>query len=184
MIAYSLGGIEGSGPQRPENLVVGTAECNSHMIIAEEMIKQVVRQTAKATHPSEQLVTSLEAWVTMADPERHIAQHIRYTFKLADGEGKGLMVMHFDFNALTRAKPLEGKNRVVRHWGDVHYAKGAGKRKRYPKTTLADLHPLRERPIKRLRPDGTPVPVPEDVDESGLPLMPDYDYTDPADTAM
>ena len=184
MIAYSLGGLEGVQPQRPENLVVGTAECNTQMIVAEEMIKSIVKKNASEATQANQLVVSLEAWVRMADVPRHIAQRIGYTFKLADATGAGLMSMNFSFDALSRVKPLEGLNRVVRHYGDVHYAAGAGKRKRYPATSLADLHTLRERPVATRRPDGSEIPVPEGNDDEGLPLTPEYDYTDPEEIAF
>ena len=42
LIAYSLGGIGGNQPQQAPNLVAGTAECNTEMIVAEEMIKSAV----------------------------------------------------------------------------------------------------------------------------------------------
>lgn len=115
LIAHSMGGAAGTGPQHPDNLVAGTSECNTQMIVVEEALKHIVgRYKLRAT---------LVAHATLVDPVRHIASRIHYDFHFTDSDGKGAQVFHWTFDPLTRANPLSGENVFVRlamrhHLGD------------------------------------------------------------------
>jgi hypothetical protein len=120
MIAHSMGGIGGTTPQDARNLVAGTRECNSEMIIAEEMLKTIVVKTGGKGS------ARLEVGVEMLDPVRHIASKINYTFVLLNSEGKASIVEHFGFNPLDKTQPQQFKNRAVRYAAMLANPEGKG----------------------------------------------------------
>ena len=120
MIAHSMGGIGGTTPQDARNLVAGTRECNSEMIIAEEMLKTIVVKTGGKGS------AKLEVGVEMFDPVRHIASKINYTFVLLNSEGKASIVEHFGFNPLDKTQPQQFKNRAVRYAAMLANPEGKG----------------------------------------------------------
>ena len=86
LIAYSLGGPEDAGPQDESNLIAGTWECNSDMMIAEDMIKAVIGLAAKQHN---QVHVSLEVVVDLVEGHPRLAREIRYTFVLQDDQRTG-----------------------------------------------------------------------------------------------
>jgi hypothetical protein len=107
MIAHSMGGITALGPQVPENLVAGTSEANSQMIVVEEWIKDaVIRSGGHAT---------LYVGVDMFDTERHIGKRIVYDAEFYNAEAQATTVYHFEFDPLSRRQPLTIKNRSDRY---------------------------------------------------------------------
>lgn len=108
MIAHSMGGIDGQGPQVSENLVAGTSACNTQMIIVEEFLKDIVKHDCHA---------HLHVMAIMFDAERHIGQTIRYDFSMYDEHGTPLSVYHWVFDCLSRSNPLVSENRQLRYAG-------------------------------------------------------------------
>lgn len=106
LIAHSMGGVEVLGPQVPGNLVAGTSECNTQMIIAEEMIKDIVRKTRGHAR--------LHVYATLSDAKRHIGGRIVYDFLIYDDQGEPVEVYHWTFDCLSRNTPLVAENRQVR----------------------------------------------------------------------
>ncbi|CAG9295002.1 eCIS core domain-containing protein [Celerinatantimonas diazotrophica] len=109
MIAHSMGGIDLQGPQVSENLVAGTSECNTQMIVVEEFLKDIVKRIKGHAH--------LHVMATMFDAERHIGQTIRYDFSMYDEHSTPLSVYHWVFDCLSRSKPLVSENRQLRYAG-------------------------------------------------------------------
>lgn len=107
MIAHSMGGIDVQGPQVAGNLVAGTGECNTQMIIVEEFIKDIVQKA----NTSAQLFVSVE----MFDHERQIGRIIKYDVQI--GMGTGARVFQFVFDCLSRQNPLVSENRDLRYAG-------------------------------------------------------------------
>ncbi len=113
LIAYSMGGLEVHGPQVSGNLVAGTSECNTQMIIVEEFLKD---QVQKNSGPAKLFVK-----VLMFDEERHIGNTIGYDFELYNSKREPIAVYHWDFDALSRRNPLASANRSTRYAGrEVH----------------------------------------------------------------
>jgi hypothetical protein len=107
LIAHSMGGIETVGPQVAANLVVGTSECNTEMIIVEEFIKDLVtKQDRKA---------KLFVAAKMFDKERHIAGKIIYDFLIMDEKSRPIDVFHWSFDPLSRTQPIVEANRGIRY---------------------------------------------------------------------
>lgn len=117
LICHSVGGIETEGPQVPGNLVVGTHECNTQMIIVEEFLKDIVtRYNLKA---------KLCVMANMSDPERQIANLISYDFVvLSPEDGKPLEVFHWSFDPLSRVQPTVQENRQNRYAGQMLFGNG------------------------------------------------------------
>lgn len=109
MVAHSMGGIDVVGPQVAENLVAGTSECNSQMIVAEEFLKDVVERAGGRAR--------LFVGVRMYDPVRHIGDTITYDFVVYGKDGKELEVYHMAFDCLSRSVPLTSENRSTRYAG-------------------------------------------------------------------
>ncbi|MBD2066009.1 DUF4157 domain-containing protein [Leptolyngbya sp. FACHB-671] len=106
LIAHSMGGMEVVGPQVAENLVCGTSECNTEMIIVEEFIKDLVRRGQYAR---------LAVFARMTDPERHIAESITYDFLILDRERRPIEAFHWEFDPLSRTQPIVEANRGLRY---------------------------------------------------------------------
>ena len=107
MIAHSMGGIAVQGPQVEGNLVAGTSECNSQMIVVEEFLKDLVtRNKGKA---------ALFVGVRMFDPLRHIGEQITYDFEMHNASNEPVAVYHWSFNALSRRQPMVMENRGARY---------------------------------------------------------------------
>jgi hypothetical protein len=120
MIAHSMGGIGGVAPQVAANLVAGSRECNSEMIVVEEMLKAIIVKTGGSGR------AKLEVAVRMLDPARHIASSIQYTFLLYNADGKPAFVESFAFNPLDRTQPQQFKNRAMRYIASVMHPAGTG----------------------------------------------------------
>jgi hypothetical protein len=107
LLSYALGGDEKRGAQDSNNLVVGTTQANTQMIIIEDAINGCVMSN---------LVQSAEVSVTatMANPSYRIAEIIRFvvTFKL--NNGIKMPPIEFSFNALTTMTPYLATNVYVR----------------------------------------------------------------------
>ena len=106
LIAHSMGGMQKVGPQVPENLVAGTSECNTQMIIVEEFIKDLVRRGQRAR---------LAVFARMADPVRHIADRITYDFLILDKANQPIDAFHWEFDPLNRNQPIVEENRGLRY---------------------------------------------------------------------
>lgn len=104
LIAHSMGGIKRIGPQVPQNLVAGTSECNTQMIVVEEFLKDLVMKSGGTAQ--------LKVGVTMFDAARHIGGKISYDFAI-DIEGKS-SVYHWEFDCLSRSRPVVAENRQLR----------------------------------------------------------------------
>ena len=117
MIAHSMGGIEGSGPQVSENLVAGTSECNSQMIVTEEWIKDTVTRSGGQA--------KLWVGVEMLDPVRHIGRRIVYDFEIYNATGGAVAVFHVEFDPLSRRQPLAVFNRTERYAAREQHPEGA-----------------------------------------------------------
>jgi hypothetical protein len=116
LIAHSMGGIESRGPQVPDNLVAGTSECNSQMIVTEEWIKDVI--TKSGGH------AALSVIVDMFDAQRHIGRRIGYDFELYNEKGGPTAVYHVEFDPLSRRQPLAQINREERYAAREQHPKG------------------------------------------------------------
>lgn len=109
LIAHSMGGLERFGPQVAGNLVAGTSECNTQMIIAEEFIKDQVSKSGG--------FAAVFVNVRLLDPLRHIGDQIGYDVELHNGDNEPVAVYHWSFNALSRSQPLALFNRSTRYAG-------------------------------------------------------------------
>jgi hypothetical protein len=109
LIAHSMGGIQVVGPQVAENLVAGTSECNTQMIIVEEFLKDIIRKTEGRAR--------LHVQASMYDPQRHIGDRITYDFVIYDKLDKPIVVYHWAFECLSRRNPLVAQNRELRYAG-------------------------------------------------------------------
>lgn len=116
LIAHSMGGIETIGPQVAGNLVVGTSECNTQMIIVEEFLKDIVTRY--------KLRGRLHIMASMIDQERHIAGRIGYDFIVYDPDGEPIEVFHWEFDPLSRTQPLVQENRTNRYFGRLLFGDG------------------------------------------------------------
>jgi hypothetical protein len=107
LLSYALGGDERRGAQDPNNLVVGTTQANTQMIIIEDAINGCVVsglvQSAKVS------VTA-----TMASPYYRIADTIRYVVTFTLNNGKEMEPVEFSFSALTTMTPYLATNVYVR----------------------------------------------------------------------
>ncbi len=109
LIAHSMGGIDVHGPQVADNLVAGTSECNTQMIVVEEFLKDyVVRNKGRAT---------LVVFADMYDPVRHIGNRITYDFYVSNERGEPVEVYHWIFDPLSRTNPIIAQNRTLRTAG-------------------------------------------------------------------
>jgi hypothetical protein len=129
MIAHSMGGLEVQGPQVEGNLVAGTGECNSQMIVVEEFIKDVVKKSKGRA--------ALWVAVRMFDPVRHIGGEITYDFELYNEAKQPVAVYHWSFNPLSRRQPVVMENRSARYVARELYEGGA---------TAATTHTPRSQP--------------------------------------
>jgi hypothetical protein len=109
LIAHSMGGIDLLGPQVPGNLVAGTSECNTQMIVVEEFLKDIVNRTGGKA--------KLHVFVAMFDAARHVGKSIHYDFNISDKLGNPISVYHWVFDCLTRTNPLVSENRELRYVG-------------------------------------------------------------------
>ncbi len=117
MIAHSMGGLETVGPQVQENLVAGTHECNTQMIVVEELIKSLVlKNKGKA---------KLWVGVSMLDAKNHIGHTINYDFELYNEAGQPVAMYHWSFDALSRRQPLSFENRTARYTSREQHLPGA-----------------------------------------------------------
>ncbi len=107
LIAHSMGGVHGLGPQVSANLVAGTSECNTQMIIVEELIKDHVERSGGHA--------ALWVGVDLLDPVRHIASRIGYDFELYNAKGEAVGVYHAEFFPLSRRRPAVIQNRSERY---------------------------------------------------------------------
>jgi hypothetical protein len=107
LIAHSMGGVEYIGPQVASNLVVGTSECNTQMIVVEEWIKAVI---VGGGHRARMWVGA-----KMIDPKRHIADRIVYDFVILDDEDRPIDAYHWEFNPLSRHQPIVEENQGLRY---------------------------------------------------------------------
>lgn len=113
LIAHSMGGIEVDGPQVEDNLVAGTTECNTQMIVVEEFIKDVVKKTGGKA--------KLTVMAKMLDTIRHIGEFIQYDFIIYDKLQNPLAVYTWRFDCLGRTQPLVFENRELRFSGRSIY---------------------------------------------------------------
>lgn len=111
LIAHSMGGIEKLGPQVADNLVAGTSECNTQMIIVEEFLKDLVLKSGGTA--------TLYVGVTMFDAARHIGNKISYDFVIQIKDKK--WVYHWTFDCLSRTQPVVAENRQLRSASRVTY---------------------------------------------------------------
>ena len=109
LIAHSMGGIETLGPQVADNLVAGTSECNTQMIVVEEFIKDY------AIKWGGRVVLVVQA--KMFDADRHIGQLIVYDAEFHNEADEPVEVYHWVFDALNRRNPMTVENRVMRTAG-------------------------------------------------------------------
>jgi hypothetical protein len=109
LIAHSMGGIETEGPQVADNLVAGTSECNTQMIVVEEFIKDY------AIKWDGRVVLVVQA--KMFDAERHIGQFIVYDAEFHNEADEPVEVFHWVFDALSRRNPMTVENRLMRTAG-------------------------------------------------------------------
>lgn len=116
LIAHSMGGMQVKGPQVAENLVAGTSECNSQMIVVEEFLKDYVN-TNKGR-------AALEVQAEMFDAQRHIGHTIVYDFEFYNRENLPVAVYHYSFNALSRRQPMAMENRSQRYGGRWEWMEG------------------------------------------------------------
>ncbi len=116
LIAHSMGGPIGTGPQHPENLVVGTSECNSQMIVVEEVLKDLVTRY--------DLRARLAVTASICDAVRHISDEIKYDFYFMEKSGRGLGVFTWTFDPLARSNPLDAHNLAARLTARYHFGDG------------------------------------------------------------
>jgi hypothetical protein len=109
LIAHSMGGIQVQGPQVADNLVAGTSECNSQMIVVEEFLKDYV-----ATNEGR---AALVVQAEMFDTRRHIGRTIVYDFEFYNSKNEPVAVYHYRFDALSRRQPMAMENRTLRYSG-------------------------------------------------------------------
>ena len=109
LIAHSMGGIQVQGPQVADNLVAGTSECNSQMIVVEEFLKDYV-----ATNEGR---AALMVQAEMFDTRRHIGRTIVYDFEFYNRKNEPVAVYHYSFDALSRRQPMAMENRTQRYSG-------------------------------------------------------------------
>ncbi len=128
LIAHSMGGITGQGPQVAGNLVAGTSECNTQMIIVEEFIKDHIERWGG--------YAALVVSVRMHDAARHIGAQINYDFELYNATDPApVAVYHWHFDPLSRDQPLVSSNRLVRTAGRaVHEDGGTPATKHVPRS--------------------------------------------------
>lgn len=113
LIAHSMGGVELKGPQISGNLVAGTSECNTQMIVVEEFLKDVVQKTSGKA--------KLSVMAKLLDEERHIGEFIQYDFVMYGKDGTPLAVYTWRFDCLSRTQPLVVENRNLRYSGQSVY---------------------------------------------------------------
>jgi hypothetical protein len=118
LIAHSMGGMRIVGPQVAGNLVCGTAECNTQMIIVEEFIKDLVARGHNAR---------LAVFARMSDPVRHIAESITYDFLIMDDQDRPIDAFHWTFDPLSRLQPIVEENRGLRYVARALLAGRTGK---------------------------------------------------------
>ncbi|HTZ43890.1 MAG TPA: DUF4157 domain-containing protein [Jatrophihabitans sp.] len=116
LISHGMGGPDGTGPQHAGNLVVGTSECNSQMIVVEEVLKDLVKRY--------NLKAQLMVFANLCDPVRHIADRIGYDFVFSEASGDKVQVFHWEFDPLGRGNPMVAQNLLARivaryHLGDT-----------------------------------------------------------------
>ncbi|HKE78255.1 MAG TPA: DUF4157 domain-containing protein [Solirubrobacteraceae bacterium] len=124
MIAHSMGGLEVHGPQVSGNLVAGTSECNTQMIVVEELIKDIVKKSGGRA--------ALWVGVRMYDEVRHIGDQITYDFELYNAKNEPVAVYHWSFNALSRRQPVTMENRSARYAAQGLYGMKGGAEKATP----------------------------------------------------
>lgn len=118
LIAFSMGGEDGKfpesehkfdieGPQRESNMVVGTVEANAHMLIVEDLVKDLI------------LRKGVEPLYIMAKPifvkgleEYHIAETVEYTIQ--DDAIHPKYQITFTFDMLDRRKTAFQEPEVIR----------------------------------------------------------------------
>ena len=109
LIAHSMGGMQVKGPQVAENLVAGTSECNSQMIVVEEFLKDYVTTNEGRA--------ALVVQAEMFDARRHIGRTIVYDFEFYNSKNEPVAVYHYRFDALSRRQPMAMENRTQRYSG-------------------------------------------------------------------
>jgi uncharacterized protein DUF4157 len=124
MIAHSMGGLAVHGPQVAGNLVAGTSECNTQMIVVEELIKDIVKKSGGRA--------ALWVGVRMFDEVRHIGDQITYDFELYNAKDEPVAVYHWSFNALSHRQPVVMENRSARYAAQGLYGVKGGAEKATP----------------------------------------------------
>jgi hypothetical protein len=109
LIAHSMGGIAVQGPQVPGNLVAGTSECNTQMIVVEEFLKDCVKKLGG--------MAKLMVFAELLDADYHIGKAIRYDFEIYNADGDAIEVFHWFFDPLSRRNPMVMENRSLRATG-------------------------------------------------------------------
>jgi hypothetical protein len=109
LIAHSMGGIAVQGPQVPGNLVAGTSECNTQMIVVEEFLKDCVKKLGG--------MAKLIVFDELLDAEYHIGKAIVYDFEVYNADGEAIQVFHWFFDPLSRRNPMVMENRSLRATG-------------------------------------------------------------------
>lgn len=119
----------GNEAQIPENLVAGTAECNTQMMIAEMLVKIWLSH-----HPDKKIKLMIDAELF---PDTHFAKKITYTI-LPDGEKPYI----FEFNATSSFKPSRGQAMAAKIWSTmVSEKENILPRKLFPETDSPDPKP-------------------------------------------
>lgn len=140
LIAHSMGGIEVVGPQVAGNLVAGTSECNTQMIVVEEFLKDYVKKQGGSA--------KLMVFAKMFDPDYHIGEWIGYDFELYNQDGHAIEVFHWSFDPRSRRNPVVMENRSLRSTGREALIDGnvtpAPHLPRSEPTAHRDLPPTRE----------------------------------------
>jgi hypothetical protein len=107
LLSYALGGDEKRGAQNSNNLVVGTTQANTQMIIIEDAINGCIMQN---------LVRSVWVSVTakMASAMYRVAETIQYVIVFTLNNGMEMAPIDFHFSALTTMTPYVATNVYVR----------------------------------------------------------------------
>jgi hypothetical protein len=113
--------------------VAGTSEANSQMIVVEEWIKDSVERSKGQA--------KLWVAVEMFDTDRHIGRRIVYDVELYNSDQQHTSVHHFEFDPLSRRRPLTMKNRSDRYGArELHGTGGTPPAKPHDPRTQPTAH--------------------------------------------
>jgi hypothetical protein len=104
LFAYGLGGRDGSNPDEPGNLVVGTSMANGVMELVEALIAEALQEGA---------VLVLDVRVDMIDTAYHIPGKISYSIW---NNRSGWNTIHYEFDPMSTWPSYSGDKRFTREF--------------------------------------------------------------------